>query len=289
MWKGCPHRWKLNYIDKVGISSPSLALVFGTAMHEVLQTYIEMMYRSTIQEANELPLEDLLKEKMGEEYKKYLEENGGEHFSDKEEMQEYLMDGIQIIRWFKSKREEYFMKNDWELLGIESPINVIPVESHPTVRLVGFLDLVMRNKKTGKIHIYDFKTSTNGWGKYAKSDKTKVSQLVLYKTFYAKQYDIHPDDIVVEYLILKRKIDENAEFSAMKKRIQRFEPAHGKVSQGQILKEIQNFVVTNFDEEGNKRIDIIHQPIAGENGKNCRWCEFKDKDDLCPIKNRITG
>ncbi len=150
MWKGCPHRWKLNYIDKVDVGSPSLALVFGTAMHEVLQMYIELMYRSTVQEANELPLEDLLREKMQEVYKESLEENGGEHFSDKEEMQEYLMDGIEIIRWFKSKRDEFFTKNDWELLGIELPINIVPVESHPTVRLVGFLDLVMKNKKTGK-------------------------------------------------------------------------------------------------------------------------------------------
>ena len=287
MWKGCPHRWKLNYIDKVDVGSPSLALVFGTAMHEVLQMYIELMYRATLQEANELPLEDLLREKMQEVYKESLEENGGEHFSDKEEMQEYLIDGIEIIRWFKSKRDEFFTKNDWELIGIESPINIVPVESHPTVRLVGFLDLVMKNKKTGMIHIYDFKTSTSGWNKYMKADKTKVSQLVLYKTFYAKQFNIDPDDIVVEYLILKRKIDESAEYAAMRKRVQRFEPSHGKVSQGNILKEIQNFVVTNFDEEGNKRTDITHPATAGDKGKNCKWCEFKDRYDLCPKENRV--
>ena len=171
-----------------------------------------------------------------------------------------------------------------ELVGIESPINIVPVESHPTVRLVGFLDLVMKNKKTGMIHIYDFKTSTSGWNKYMKADKTKVSQLVLYKTFYAKQFNIDPDDIVVEYLILKRKIDESAEYAAMRKRVQRFEPSHGKVSQGNILKEIQNFVVTNFDEEGNKRTDITHPATAGEKNKNCKWCEFKDRYDLCPKK-----
>ena len=288
MWKGCPHRWKLNYIDKVGVSSPSLALVFGTAMHEVLQTYVETVNSSTIQEANQLPLEELLKEKMQVEYKKFLVENNNQHFSNKDEMQEYLVDGIEIISWFKAKRDEFFTKKDWQLVGIESPINIIPVESNPNVRLVGFLDLVMRNLKTGKTHIYDFKTSTNGWGKYAKADKVKVSQLVLYKTFYARQFDIHPDDIEIEYLILKRKIDENAEYAAMKKRIQRFSPSHGKPSQNQIVREIQEFVNTAFDSDGNKRTDIIYKAISGEDGKNCRWCEFKDKDELCPLKNRIT-
>ena len=287
MWKGCPHRWKLNYIDKVGLSSPSLALVFGTAMHEVLQMYIEILYKGSINEANALPVEDLLKEKMSEEYKTLLTENQNNHFSSSKEMEEYLLDGVHILRWFKAHRDEFFMKKGWELVGIEKPINIVPVESHPSVRLVGFLDLVMRNTVTGTIHIYDFKTSTSGWNKYMKADKTKVSQLVLYKTFYAKQFNIDPDDIVVEYLILKRKVDENAEYAAMRKRIQRFEPSHGKVSQSQILKEIQNFVVTCFNEDGTKKTDIEHQAIAGEKAKNCRWCEFKDRDDLCPTKNRI--
>ena len=67
MWKGCQHRWKLKYIDKVSIPSPSISLVFGTAMHEVLQKYLEILYTSSIQAANELPLEDLLKEKMSVE------------------------------------------------------------------------------------------------------------------------------------------------------------------------------------------------------------------------------
>jgi hypothetical protein len=145
----------------------------------------------------------------------------------------------------------------------------------------------MRDLKTGKIHIYDFKTSTNGWGKYAKSDKVKTAQLVLYKTYYAKQYDIHPDDIDIEYLILKRKIDENAEYAAMKKRVQRFAPAHGKVSQGNIVKEVEKFITTVFDTDGNKRGDIQYIAKAGENGNNCRFCEFKDNDELCPIKNRV--
>jgi hypothetical protein len=287
MWKGCPHRWKLNYIDKVSIPSPSIALVFGTAMHEVLQKYLELLYTSSVQVANELPLEDLLKEKMSSEYKKMLAENNNQHFSHRDEMQEHLSDGIEIIRWFKARREEFFMKKGWELVGIEKPINIIPLESHPTVRLVGFLDLVMRDLKTGKIHIYDFKTSTNGWGKYAKSDKVKTAQLVLYKTYYAKQYDIHPDDIDIEYLILKRKIDENAEYAAMKKRVQRFAPAHGKVSQGNIVKEVEKFITTVFDTDGNKRGDIQYIAKAGENGNNCRFCEFKDNDELCPIKNRV--
>jgi hypothetical protein len=147
----------------------------------------------------------------------------------------------------------------------------------------------MRNVKTGKIHIYDFKTSTNGWGKYAKGDKTKVSQLVLYKTYYARQYKTNPDNIEVEYIILKRKINEDAEFAAMKKRIQRFEPAHGKVSQSYIVKEINNFIVSNFNEDGTIKEGVVYPATPGKEGNNCRFCEFKDNEELCPSQNRVVS
>ena len=184
MWKGCSHRWKLVYKDKVGIFTPNMAMLFGTVMHEVLQEYVKTIYGKSINEANQLQLDDMLKNGLREQYKKLLTECNGNHFSNEKEMAEYYFDGVQILQWFKAHRADFFQKKDYELVGIETPINIIPLETHPTIRLVGFLDLVIKNTKTGEIYIYDFKTSTNGWTKYAKNDKTKVSQLILYKTYY---------------------------------------------------------------------------------------------------------
>lgn len=287
MWKGCPFRWKLNYIDKLSMQEPSVALIFGTAMHEVLQTFIETLYINTIQHANDLPVEQMLRDKLMAEYITMREETGGNHFSTPEELTEYYNDGVEILRWFKANRNEFFMKKDWELVGIELPIEVFPVESRPSVRLVGYLDLVMRNTKTNKIIIYDFKTSTKGWSKWAKADKIKTAQLVLYKTFYAKQFNIDPDNIEVQYLILKRKIDYDAEYSAMRKRIQRFIPSHGKISQGFISREIEDFITMNFDEDGNYRMDVHRPATAGIDSRNCKFCEYKDRDDICPFDKRI--
>ena len=288
MWKGCPHRWKLTYIDKISGYKQSTAALFGTVMHEVLQEYVKTIYDKSINEANQLQLDEMLKNGLRDNYKKLLEESKGNHFSNQKELSEYYNDGVQILQWFKSHRSDFFMKKDYELIGIETPINMIPLETHPTIRLVGFLDLVIKNTKTGEIYIYDFKTSTNGWTKYAKNDKTKTSQLVLYKTYYAKQYGISPDDIHVEYLILKRKIDEDAEYEAMKKRVQRFEPSHGKVSQNYIKKEVENFITTNFTEQGEYKLDVIQTPESGRDYANCKYCDFNDLEQFCPKEKRNT-
>ena len=37
MYGDCPLRWKLNYIDRLSIFESNIHLLFGTAMHEVLQ------------------------------------------------------------------------------------------------------------------------------------------------------------------------------------------------------------------------------------------------------------
>ena len=288
MWKGCPHRWKLNYVDKVSIASiPSIALVFGTAMHETLQHYVKTIHESSIKNADSLDLKSMLSECMRKEYQKLLLENNGTHFSTLEEMSEHCSDGIEIINWIKSKRSEFFQKKDHELLGIEVPISVIPLKSHPTIRLVGYLDLVIKNNLTGKIHIYDFKTSTKGWSNYAKNDKVKVSQLVLYKTYYAEQYNVPIDDITVEYLILKRKINEDAEYSVMKRRVQRFEPSNGKVSQNFIKRELEDFINHNFTTEGEYKLDVIQSAIGGKDYNNCRFCGFNESENHCPKGNRI--
>ena len=63
MWKTCPRRWKLKYIDKVGTDEPGVAALFGTAMHETLQEYLDVLYNKSVSEANSLNLNENLKNK----------------------------------------------------------------------------------------------------------------------------------------------------------------------------------------------------------------------------------
>ena len=67
LYNECPKHWQLNYIDKVSIFEPSIHLIFGSAMHTTLQTYLKTMYRDTIRKADSLDLYKLLQSNLSEE------------------------------------------------------------------------------------------------------------------------------------------------------------------------------------------------------------------------------
>ena len=73
-WASCPYKWKLNYIDKLRQFTDSIHTMFGTSMHEVLQKYLEIMYNDSIKNADLLNLEEMLRDKLIEQFKKAEEE-----------------------------------------------------------------------------------------------------------------------------------------------------------------------------------------------------------------------
>ncbi len=70
LFRQCPHRWKLQYKDKIKPFSSSIHTVFGTAIHETVQAYLDVMYTETGAAADRLDLEDDFHYHFTEEYKK---------------------------------------------------------------------------------------------------------------------------------------------------------------------------------------------------------------------------
>ena len=265
MYSECPLRWKLNYVDRLKISESNIHLIFGTSMHEVLQHYLNVMYGETAKKADEIDLNEMLRDKLVEQFK-LAEEKDGKPPCTKEDLMEFFDDGVNIIDFFKKKRGEYFSKRDWELIGCEVPINV---DLKNNINIVGYLDVVMRHIPTDSIKIIDIKTSTMGWNKWMKKDENKTQQLLLYKQFYSKQYNHPIERIEVEYFIVKRKLWEKAMFP--QKRVQKFAPASGKPSMNKVSARLLKFVTEAFTEDGEKKDDMVATPSK----KSCKWCEFK--------------
>ena len=273
MFSECPQRWKLNYIDKVTESEPSIHLLFGTAMHEVIQTWLEVMYYDSVKNANKLNLEQRLHDKMMELFQQD-KETYGKNPCTLEEMREFFQDGVDILDFIKKRRADYFSKRGYKLIGCEVPIEV---DLKKNVKIVGYLDLVILDEFHNTIKIYDIKTSTRGWNKWMKKDENKTQQLLLYKQFYAKQYNHPIENIEVEYFIVKRKLWEEAMFP--QKRVQKFSPASGTVSMNKVAKRLNTFLDLAFNDEGER---ISENIIPTPSKKACKWCEF-NQTEYCSV------
>ena len=245
LWEQCPYSWKLTYVDKAIPFTDNIYTMFGTAMHEVLQEYLKVMYSQSIVEADKLLLDEELEDRMKKTFMEIRQKNGGEEFCTKKDMVEFYNDGLKIIDFFKKKRNQYFSKRGYELVGIETALDY---DLPNNLKFRGYIDLIIKDTVRNRIKIIDIKTSTWGWNKYQKMDKNKTDQLLLYKSFYSKQHDVPMDRIDVEYFIVKRKLYENTDFP--QKRIQTFTPANGKPSINKVFRMLESFMTECYDENG---------------------------------------
>ena len=271
MYSSCQQQFKLNYIDKLGISNANIHLIFGSSMHEVIQHFLDVMYNVTKKQALQLNLEQMLQDKLVEHFKKEKEKMGDNDPCTKEELQEFYEDGVKILEYFTNKLDKLYSKTGFELVAIEQRLNA---EVKPGVNFIGFIDVLLKDKTTGDYIIIDLKTSTRGWSKYQKSDKVKISQMLLYKKFYSDKFDIPLDKIKVEYQILKRKLFEGADFPIP--RISKFVPANGKPSVNKAWNGFLGFVNSVYGDEGQ----VIQEVFPPNKGKQCDWCEFRTRN-LC--------
>ena len=271
-WSECPHRWKQMYIDKIK-QPPSIHLSFGTAMHETLQEYMELMYNKGQQHADEFDAHSDFQERFMSLYKADVDKKG-EHFATQKELIEFTNDGLNIIDFFLKYRQDHFHKHGWKLLGIEMPILLAPHEDYPNVKLMGKLDLVMFDETMHRVVIWDIKTSTRGWTKYDKENKLKTSQMVMYKKYFAEQYNVPVENIDVRYFIVKRKIPENPRYPIMKSRIQKFEPSSGKTTQNKMVKNMRAFIEDVFiDGTHMYDTDNIDRILAETDKCSSKWCQ----------------
>ena len=263
-WSECPHRWKEMYIDKIK-TPPNIYFSFGTAMHETLQEYMELMYNKGQQHADEFDAHKHFQEGFIGLYKGDVEKVDGVHFATQKELIEFTNDGLEIIDFFLKYRQDHFHKHGWKLLGIEMPVLLAPHEDYPNVKLMGKLDLVMFDETLHRVVIWDIKTSTRVWTKYDKENKIKTSQMVMYKKYFAEQYDVPVDNIDVRYFIVKRKIPANPRYPIMKSRIQKFEPSSGKTTQNKLVTNIKSFIEDVFV-DGSHMYDTDSAESATMNG-----------------------
>lgn len=275
-YHNCPHDWYLTYVKKASTFEENIHLLFGSSMHTVLQLYLYVVYNGTVADADAMDLDGMLLEQLKKEFSR-AKEKSGVNPCTKEQLMEFYVDGMEILRWFKKHRGDYFGKKGYELIGYEIPLEV-PL--HNNLNFLGYIDIVIKDTVGNRILIKDFKTSTQGWNEYQKKDETKIQQMVLYKKMYSEKYNVPIDSIDIEYIILKRKLYENVDYP--QKRIQKFSPPSGRVTVNKVMNNLNEFINNCFTPDGQY---IEKQYYKNANDKVCRFCEFRERIDLCDKKN----
>jgi len=278
MFRSCPHKWALQYRDGHYTSESSIHMTFGTAIHETLQNYLDVMYEKSGAEADRINLEEYFEERFRETYLKDYKSNKNVHFSDPSEMNEFFADGLEILKYFKKKRNAYFSKRGWHLVKCELPLLISPNNAYKNVLYRGYLDIVLYHEPTNTIKIIDIKTSTRGWQDKEKKNEDKQFQLILYKKFFAQQYNFPVDNIEIEFFIVKRKLFESEEFVIP--RIQIFKPASGKIKMSRAEKAMNEFIEEVFTNEGKFKEEMF---IPNPSKFNCGFCPFKNDKKLCHV------
>lgn len=280
----CPRAWELNYIKKIKEPSESIDVLFGQAMHTVIQTWLKTIYTDSVKKATAMDLNEMLLSEMSKEYISRKEKMGA-HFTTPEQLSSYYNDGVEILNYLKKKRTAYFSTKKVELVAIEMPMAMKVHEDYPSIKLTGYIDLVFYNENSSTYTVIDLKTSTRGWNDYKKKDLFTTDQVLLYKKFLADILQIDISKIDVSFFILKRKLNEDSLWP--QKRIQEFAPSSGKVSMNRVTKTLHRFIEECFTYSGEYKTDRVYPSMAGPKYTNCTFCVYDSREDLCPKANRI--
>lgn len=273
VYLNCPKCWERAYLRKEQVYEPSIHTCFGTAFHETLQDWLGVLYNESARAAGEVDLEQALETNLRKCYAAEKKKNGGKDFTDSVTLNEFYEDGIAILDYIVKHRKSFLPSNrtTW-LVGCEIPIYTKLKEKF---YFKGFIDVLTYEEDRDVWKIWDIKTSTKGW-KDEKTDFVKTSQIILYKEFLHQQFDIPLEKIEVEYFIVKRKIMEDAEFAAMRKRVQEFVPRTGPRIHKKVVEQITQFLTEAVDSTGTY---IDKDYPKNPTSKTCKWCVFRDS---CP-------
>lgn len=270
----CPYRWYRDYCLGEKTFEESIHMSFGTGIHEAIQAFIVDYFANGEESARKMDTVKI----FTDAFKREVTKKGIKH--TQADFEEFVEDGKGILEEFLNPMNValHFPRDKFELVGIEVKF-VSPVVNN--VNLDARLDLVLKEKLSGDIHILDLKTATREWDANTKEDFTKTSQLLLYKAVYSKVHNVPLGKIHVRFIILKRKLYDKADYEQT--RIQVVKPQAFQDNVLQVIKEFRQFVQYSFTTDGQRNPNQRYPKIPGTGRSNCKWCAYA-KNGKCDQK-----
>lgn len=260
VWKECPWKHKLIHIDKAIDFETSVHLEYGTIIHDALENFLKSRtidipgVKSKITEAwnkHRFDQSDVI-----ENNRVIAESQGWKYKHD--HLESWLLWSEAALKAIPDFMEEYYP--EWECISAEEQLYE---QIDDQMKFKGFIDGVIKFKKgkRDKIAIIDWKTaSPRGWSRDKIQDIKTTAQLMLYKHYWSRKYDVKLSDIACHFVLLKRvkkpeKVCKIIEVSAGPKSIEK-----------------ANKMVRSMIKSVNKGIFL-------KNRDNCKFCPFKGTEN----------
>jgi len=196
IWKECPWKHKLVYLDKIKGFEGNEYTAFGTAIHS---TYEKVLLKENIDE------KDYFQNKFLEELKTLPEKV--KNNLNKKLVEDLRKQGDTLASLSMDALKEYF--GDFEVVSVEEQLyEPIKASLKKEYNFKGFIDLVLKTKD-GNYHIIDWKTCSWGWDSRKKTDKMITYQLTFYKYYFAIKHGLNPDKVETHFGLVKRTAKKN--------------------------------------------------------------------------------
>jgi hypothetical protein len=244
-WMACSFRHKLKQVLKIDLSKPSENLVFGSAMHAVIEHYV----------TNKVIDESIAKKIIDEECTKQnlLIENA------EKQRAALLKTVMKMVNDIPQFLDNTFP--GWELVEaeenlMESIAALFP--NHEGLFFKGFIDCVLTvpGKKGEKIYwILDWKSAGRPWNKEKLMDVKTTYQLVLYKKFWSLKHNVPMKSIKCGFVTLLK--------TAKSGKVCKLIPISvGDVTAGKSLTVLNNAFAS------------IKRGTAIKNRESCKYCDY---------------
>jgi len=266
-YKNCPHKHLIQKHLSIDKDDQSIHLFFGNCIHESFEYALR----------DGMGVEDRIK-KFKEDFYKQMVDNmkGLPGFS---EVFDFLDQGENIIRVFDTDA----LMGQYEIVSVEEDLYE---NLSGRFFFKGFIDLVLRNKLTGRYLIVDWKTSGQEW----KVDKKKENEIFMcqmrfYKFFWARKHSVDIDQIDCEYIVLNRLVNKKKPSKGFG--VPQYVPIDSTLDEIEYsLRMLANAVKgIHLDNNFPKIKETNPELIWKENG--CLFCKYKgNKHPMCNRNNK---
>lgn len=191
LFNQCGHRHLLEKHLGIIQQPPSIHLFFGNAIHASIENALK----------NKIEIEEVVNF-FTHLFAKDMADNMKETADYRNEFQNFLIQGENILRTLELEK----LFTDYEIVEIE---HALYENVHLNYYFKGFIDLVVRHKKTKRYKILDWKTSGSDWDvPKKKKDEIFLAQMRFYKFFWARKNQIPLEEIDCGYVVLNRLTDK---------------------------------------------------------------------------------